>query len=46
MGGQIIDASIVPVPKQPNSGDDNARIKEGEITRGLWDQPAKRSREG
>ena len=29
MGGQIIDASIVPVPKQRNSGDDNARIKEG-----------------
>ena len=28
MGGQIIDASIVPVPKQRNSGDDNARIKE------------------
>ncbi len=27
MGGQIIDASIVPVPKQRNSRDDNARIK-------------------
>ena len=33
MGGQIIDASIVPVPKQRNSGDDNARIKEGETPR-------------
>ena len=30
MGGQIIDASIVPVPKQRNSRDDNARIKQGE----------------
>ena len=26
MGGQIIDASIVPVPKQRNSRDDNAKI--------------------
>ena len=34
MGGQIIDASIVPVPKQRNSGDDNARIKEGETPEG------------
>ena len=28
-GGQIIDASIVPVPKQRNSRDDNAKIKAG-----------------
>ena len=39
MGGQIIDASIVPVPKQRNSGDDNARIKEGETPEG-WENPA------
>ena len=43
MGGQIIDASIVPVPKQRNSGDDNARIKEGETPEGWENQPAKRS---
>ena len=36
MGGQIIDASIVPVPKQRNSGDDNARIKEGETPEGWF----------
>ena len=42
MGGQIIDASIVPVPKQRNSGDDNARIKEGETPEGWENQPAKR----
>ena len=41
MGGQIIDASIVP--KQRNSGDDNARIKEGETPEGWENQPAKRS---
>ena len=38
MGGQIIDASIVPVPKQRNSGDDNARIKEGETPEGWENQ--------
>ncbi len=42
MGGQIIDASIVPVPKQRNSRDDNARIKDGETPEGWENQPAKR----
>ena len=41
MGGQIIDASIVPVPKQRNSRDDNARIKQGETPEGWQDHPAK-----
>lgn len=31
MKGQIVDASIVSVPKQRNSREDNARIKEGEV---------------
>jgi IS5 family transposase len=43
MGGQIIDASIVPVPKQRNSRDENARIKGGETPEGWDSQPAKRS---
>ncbi len=42
MGGQIIDASIVPVPKQRNSRDENARIKDGETPEGWEKQPAKR----
>ncbi len=42
MGGQIIDASIVPVPKQRNSRDDNAKIKAGETPEGWENQPAKR----
>ena len=46
MGGQIIDASIVPVPKQRNSRDENARIKEGETPEGWENQPAKRSQKG
>ena len=41
MGGQIIDASIVAVPKQRNSRKENARIKAGEMPE--WqDKPAKR----
>ncbi len=43
MGGQIIDASIVPVPKQRNSRDDNARIKDGETPEGWENQPSKLS---
>jgi transposase, IS5 family len=43
MGGQIIDASIVPVPKQRNSRDENAQIKNGEIPEGWADRPAKHS---
>jgi IS5 family transposase len=43
MGGQIIDASIVPVPKQRNSRDENARIKDGETPEGWAQQPAKRA---
>ncbi len=42
MGGQIIDASIGPVPKQRNSRDENARIKDGETPEGWENQPAKR----
>jgi transposase, IS5 family len=29
MGGQIIDATIVPTPKQHNSREENETIKEG-----------------
>jgi len=35
MGGQIIDASIVSVPKQRNTGDENEKIKKGEVP-GEW----------
>ncbi|MDR4485584.1 MAG: IS5 family transposase [Nitrospirales bacterium] len=41
-GGQLIDASLVPVPKQRNSRDENATLKAGECPT-EWDrQPAKR----
>jgi IS5 family transposase len=43
MGGQIIDASIVPVPKQRNSRDDNAKIKAGTMPEDWHEQPAKRA---
>ena len=42
MGGQMIDASIVPVPKQRNSRDENAAIKAGETPEGWDDKPTKR----
>ena len=35
--------TIVPVPKQRNSRDDNARIKDGETPEGWENQPARRS---
>ena len=43
MGGQIIDASIVSVPTQHNSRDENTKIKAGEIPEGWADEPAKLS---
>lgn len=43
MGGQMIDASIVPVPKQRNTRDENAAIKAGETPEGWDDKPAQRS---
>ena len=41
-GGQLIDASLVPVPKQRNSRDENATIKAGECPTEWEGQPAKR----
>ena len=43
IGGQLIDASIVAVPKQRNNRDENEKIKEGETLEGWDDNPAKRS---
>ena len=42
MGGQIVDATIVPVPKNRNTKEENDAIKAGEMPKG-WDaHPAKR----
>jgi IS5 family transposase len=41
-GGQILDASIVPVPRNHNTRDENAAIKKGEVPDGWTDKPAKR----
>jgi IS5 family transposase len=41
MGGQIIDATIVPAPRQRNSRDDNATVKAGETPADWEAQPAK-----
>jgi len=42
-GGQILDASIVPVPKNHNTRDENKAIKNGETPEDWADKPAKRS---
>ena len=42
-GGQILDASIVPVPKNHNTREENKAIKAGDEPEGWADKPAKRS---
>jgi IS5 family transposase len=42
--GQIIDASIVPVPIQRNSREENRRIKAGEEPED-WDEPKRRQKD-
>lgn len=42
MGGQMLDASIVPVPKQRNRRDENAAIKAGATPEGWDENPARR----
>ena len=39
-GGQIIDATIVPVPRNRNTREENARIKAGETPHGWDEKPA------
>ncbi len=41
-GGQLIDASLVPVPKQHNTREDNATVKAGDCPADWAAQPAKR----
>ena len=41
-GGQLIDASLIPVPKQRNSREDNVTIKAGECPAAWEHQPSKR----
>ncbi len=40
-GGQMVDATIVPVPKQRNSGDENETVKAGETPAEWEKKPAK-----
>lgn len=42
-GGQILDASIVPVPKNRNTRGENKAIKNGDVPEDWADKPAKRS---
>lgn len=40
-GGQIVDATLIPVPKQHNHKDENERIKQGETPAEWQDKPHK-----
>jgi transposase, IS5 family len=42
-GGQIIDATLVPVPVQRNSREENKKVKQGEIPPQWQDNPHKQS---
>lgn len=42
-GGQILDASIVPVPRNHNTREENKAIKAGDLPEGWADKPATRS---
>jgi IS5 family transposase len=42
--GQIVDASIVPAPRQRNSRDENRQIKEGQVPEG-WSENKKRQKD-
>ena len=42
-GGQILDASIVPVPRNHNTRDENRTIKNGKVPQDWSGTPAKRS---
>ncbi|WP_197703968.1 hypothetical protein [Cohaesibacter sp. ES.047] len=42
MSGQILDATLVPVPKQRNTDGEKEAIKEGKTAKEIWpDQPNK-----
>ena len=43
-GGQILDASIVPVPRNHNTRDENRTIRNGKVPQDWSGTPAKRSR--
>lgn len=42
-GGQIVDATLIPVPKQHNSGKENEQLKQGKIPQDWQDKPHRRS---
>lgn len=41
MSGQIVDATIVPVPKNRNTPEENAAVKSGRVPEGWAEKPAK-----
>ena len=44
-GGQMVDATIVPVPKQRNSRDENEDVKAGKTPEGVGEEPGEKPAE-
>lgn len=42
-GGQIVDATLIPVPRQHNSDKENAQLKQGKIPQEWQDNPHRRA---
>lgn len=42
-GGQIVDATLIPVPKQHNGKDENEQVKRGEVPAQWQEKPHKRA---
>lgn len=41
MGGQIVDATLVSAPRQRNTQDEKAQIKDGKTAQEIWPHPAR-----
>ncbi len=42
-GGQIVDATLIPVPRQHNSDEENQQLKQGKTPQAWQDKPHRRS---
>lgn len=45
MSGQIVDATLVAAPRQRNTGDEKAQIKEGKTAKEIWPENPARARQ-
>lgn len=43
MAGQIVDASLIPIPKQRNTEEEKAAVKAGKSAKGIWPNEANKA---